>query len=136
MGGETSKSGQYVASVLVEVHHPWAEPVIVEAEPDHVRRRENQVFGDAEEEHRRCGVGGDEVPTAVHDDRRIAMSTDDQVDQIVDLPRGGVVRGLLVGRRVDLRRAGSCLRSRRGTSGCSHRCSTTSGLGRLRPVST
>jgi len=99
--GDRSLAFDPVAEVgvpLARVDEQRAESPRVHPEPQHVDRRREQrrVDVDAVGQHRHRRVGGDEVPVAVDDDRRVGLvAAEDQVERLTHRRElGGVQRAL------------------------------------------
>ena len=128
---------QEVAPPFTEVQDSRRDSIGMEREADAVDRRLQQLRRDAVEQRTECPVGGDQIPPSVDGDRRVWLVAGEYVTQGVANRRELEVieRPRVVLRRVAGREQ-SWLRSRSGTWSRSARCSSISGLGRERPVST
>ena len=64
---------QHVPAPLRQVEDPRREPVGVQAQPQHVGRRREQLLGHAGGQQRDPGVAGHQLPRPVHDHRRVRL---------------------------------------------------------------
>ena len=133
-----TQPGEQVRAPLGQVGDVRRQPARVQAGAQHVGRRREQVGRDEVGQQAQALVALDQVPGPVDHDRRVRLVAFEHLaDSLAGRrPSGAVERGLArtPGRNRPPAAAG-CVPAA-GTSSCSARCSSSSRLGWLRPVST
>ena len=96
----TCQPPEEICAHLAQVDSPGEKPPRVQADPHHIDRKLQQRRVDPRGQRRHRGVGGDQVPAAVDDDRGVGLLRgEDQIERLADLRQLGVSYRVLGDRR-------------------------------------